>query len=108
MPHDTLRAVKRWILLGVAGLLVSGLLYVWIVGAGIIAGYSAKMLCSCVLVAERTEEQCLAQDLAAYAPYISARADRSERWAEAFALGLRTARAEPVATLAEGGGCTLR
>jgi len=100
--------VKRWILLGVGGLLVAGLLYVWIVGSGIIAGYSAKMLCSCVFVAERSEEQCLFEDLGAYQPYITARVDVGHRWVEVFALGLRTARAEPVAAVAEGGGCTLR
>jgi len=100
--------VKWRILLGVGVLVAAGLVWVWNAGSEIIAGYSAKMLCSCVFVAERSEESCLAEDLGAYREYFTHRVDREFRWVELFALGFRAARAEPVASVGEGGGCTLQ
>jgi len=69
----------------------------------VLSAYSAKILCSCVLVADREEASVWAEELETYASLVSAEVDRGEGLVTARALGLFPKRA----LYREGLGCTL-
>jgi hypothetical protein len=70
----------------------------------IVAGYGAKMLCSCTFVAGREPASCLDEDLASYAPLLSTEIDPARRAVRARGMGLATAEA----VYDDEGGCTLQ
>jgi hypothetical protein len=72
-------------------------------GGRIVAGYSAKILCSCVFVAGRDVASCEGEELASYQGLYAARIDRAAGAVETTALYLVGARAR----YREALGCTL-
>lgn len=84
-------------------LLLAGLGYAgWVLGEAA-AGYTAKVLCSCVFVSERDPGWCLREDLGAYG-WVPTSVDRKSRTTTATAFFVRRARAE----FRERLGCALR
>jgi hypothetical protein len=70
---------------------------------GVAAGYSAKMVCSCVFVAGRSPSACHDADLPDFG-WVSLSVDDATGEVRASALGLRAARARYQAGL----GCSLQ
>ncbi len=81
-------------------ILVAGLL--WLHELPIATGYAAKLLCSGVFVAGRTEASLLAEDLDAFG-WLRSRVDRAERVASSDWLGL----GRSTAVYRDGLGCAL-
>ena len=79
-------------LLGLLGLGVAGAGVLALPALGVAAGYSAKMICSCVFVAGRSAGACHEQDLPDLG-FVRVDVDESAREARASAFGLRSARA---------------
>lgn len=103
MPARPRRSLLRRAAALLALTLGVGIGWVWNAGSQIIGGYAAKMICSCVFVAERSLQECLDEDVAAYVPYIDPRLDATARFVRVRALSLRTTTAR-----VDGfGGCTL-
>jgi len=70
----------------------------------IVAGYAAKMMCSCVFVAGRDEASCLDEELGAYERFVNVEVEREARAVRARGLLVASARADHDERL----GCTLR
>lgn len=66
--------------------------YAWASGE-ILAGYTAKTLCTCVFVAGRDPSSCLEQELGAYRSLMTATIDRETRAVHTRALLVRRAHA---------------
>jgi hypothetical protein len=101
--------LKRVLKVGavVLGLVAAGVLgrvawQAW-VGGEVAAGYSAKVLCSCVFVSQRDPESCRAQELSIF-DFVRTKIDREAGVVDATALWIGHARAE----YEEGFGCTVR
>jgi hypothetical protein len=69
-----------------------------------VAGYGAKMLCSCTFVAGRDAATCLDEELGSYGPILSTEVDREHRTVRARGLYWTTLEAVYDDEL----GCTLR
>lgn len=97
-------ALRRHVLLAAAaiGLAVLVGTALWRAGEAV-AGYTAKVLCSCVFVSGRAEASCLAGDGGTVARFAVAHVDRTARAATARAVIGPSARA----TLRPGRGCAL-
>lgn len=103
----TTRTLRTRLLLLVAALVAAVLATLaatalWRLGEAA-AGYTAKVLCSCVFVSGRPEAGCIEDDAGAPARFVSARVDRDARTASARAWIGPTASA----AFRPGLGCTL-
>jgi hypothetical protein len=72
--------------------------------AEIVAGYGAKMLCSCVFVAGRDVGSCTSEELGDYAAFVRTDVDLTRRTVRATGLWL----ADAEAGFEDARGCTLR
>lgn len=100
MTHRAKRIIAALAVLA-ALVLGAGGYYAWR-GAGILAGFGAKVLCSCVFVTGREPAACFAEELGAY-PMLGGTVDRTRGSVTVAAFGVRRARARFQRDL----GCTL-